>query len=100
MPACSPAATRLQNSLSKCTGNLANACDRLEPLSTSLRTSFNRRASPGLPEPLMPMSNACRSGTPERIIVANWRVNSAMSLSLTLWPRDIACFFTLVAATP
>jgi len=50
---------------------LPKACDRLEPVSTSFRTSFSRRAKAGLPDPLMPMSKACSSGTPDFIIVAS-----------------------------
>ena len=100
MPACSPAATRLQNSLSKCTGCLAKACDRLRPVSTSVRMSLSRRDSAALPEPFMAMSKACSSGTPDFIMVASWRVNSAMSLSLMRPPRVILCFLTLLTWMP
>jgi len=48
----------------------------------------------------MPMSNACSSGTPDFIIVAIWRVNSAMSLSVMRRPRESLRFLTLVTSTP
>ena len=100
MPACSPAATRLQNSLSKWTGCLAKACDRLRPVSTSVRISLSRRDRAGLPEPFMAMSKACSSGTPDFIMVASWRVNSAMSLSVMRPPRAIFSFLILPTWMP
>jgi hypothetical protein len=65
---------------------------QVEPVSTSVRMSLSRRASAGCREPLMAMSKACSSGTPDFIMVASWRVNSAMSLSEMRPPRAIFCF--------
>ena len=40
----------------------------------------------GLAWPLPTMSNDCSSGTPAFIMVASWRVNSAMSLPVIFLP--------------
>jgi hypothetical protein len=86
MPACSPAPTRLQNSESKYSGYLRNACDSAVPVSTSPLMSVNSRATELLAVPLATMSKACSSGTPARIITDSWRVNSVMSFSVIFLP--------------
>jgi hypothetical protein len=46
------------------------------------------------------MSKACKSGTPAFIIVANWRVNRAMSLGLIRLPARMRRFLIFVGKTP
>jgi hypothetical protein len=100
MPACSPACTRLQKSASKYSGYLRNAAASAEPVSTSVLISFRSFATAGLAAPLLTISNDCSSGTPAFIIVASWRVKSAMSFSVTLPPPPMRCFLTLVTRIP
>ena len=83
MPACSPACTRLQYRLSKYSGNLRNAAASAEPVSTSVLMSMSSFPTAGLEAPLLTISNDCSSGTPAFIIVASWRVKSAMSFEPT-----------------
>jgi hypothetical protein len=100
MPPASPASTRLQYSASKCIGCLRNAADRLVPVSTSDRMSPSSLVRRGLVAPRPTMSKACSSGTPAFIMVASWRVNSAMSFCLIELPPLVRRFFTLVSRMP
>ncbi len=59
--------------------------------------SISSRATAALLWPLPTMSKACSSGTPDFIMVASWRVNSVMSLSVMLPPRPSFCF--LISST-
>ena len=100
MPACSPAPTRLQNSGSKYSGNLRKAWFRLVPVSTSPRMSWISLDTDGFAWPLATMSKDCSSGTPAFIIVASWRVNRVMSLSVIFLPLRSDRFLTLVTRMP
>ena len=46
------------------------------------------------------MSNACSSGTPDFIMVAIWRVKSAMSFSVILPPPRVLCFLISTTRMP
>jgi hypothetical protein len=100
MPACSPAATRLQNSASKYSGYLRNAAASEEPVSTSVLISNSSLVTAGLEEPLPTMSKDCRSGTPAFIMVASWRVNRLMSFSPTRPPPLFFCFLIFCTMMP
>src|SRR5512137_275263 len=100
MPACSPAATRLQNSGSKYSGYLRNAWFRLVPVSTSARMSFISRAIEGFAWPRPTMSNDCIRGTPAFSIVDSCRVKRARSLPVILRPREKLSFLIFVAMMP
>ena len=52
------------------------------------------RPTAGLEWPLPTISKACNSGTPDFIMVANWRVNSVTSFSVTDPPLPARCFLT------
>jgi len=81
-------------------GNLRNAPFSDVPVSTSLRISFNSLPTLTLAFPRPTMSKACKSGTPAFIMVAIWRVNSAMSLGLILRPERILRFLIFTGRTP
>jgi hypothetical protein len=92
MPACSPAATRLQYKGSNCSGYFRNACESELPVSTSALISSNNLPTAGLSCPRPTISKVCSSGTPAFIIVANWRVNSVISLSVICRPPLKRCW--------
>jgi hypothetical protein len=74
---------------------LANACLRLDPVSTSVLTSTSSSfCTAGLEWPLPTMSKACSSGTPAFIMVASWRVKKVMSFSVIVPPRRSDCLRT------
>ena len=100
IPACSPAATRLQNRASKYKGYLRNACARLLPVSTSVFMSRSNRVTDGLLCPLATISNDCNNGTPAFIMVASCREKSVMSCSVIFFPPRFDCFFTFGFVMP
>jgi len=100
MPACSPAASRLQYSSSNSRGNWRNACCRLLPASMSWRKSRISSVMAGLAWPLPAMSKACSSGTPAAIMVDSWRVNRAISLCVMALPGPARAALTLLARMP
>src|SRR3954447_4888441 len=67
-------------------GCLPSADDRLLPVSTSLRTSPAMRASSLFSVCSVRIVSARSSDRPELIIVANWRLKTARSFSLTFLP--------------
>ena len=62
--------------------------------------SIIRREKRGLLWPRATISNDCSSGTPERSIVAIWRVKNVMSRSVTLRPPRNVWRLILVMRTP
>ena len=100
VPEASPAATRLQYSVSKWPGCSRNACDMDEPASILFLMSIMRREKRALLWPRATISNDCRRGTPAFSIVASWRVKNVMSFSLTLRPPRNVCRLILTMRMP
>ncbi|MNV88946.1 hypothetical protein D3C71_1831980 [compost metagenome] len=71
-----------------------------EPDSTSLRMSLSSLVTLALVLPRPTMSKACSNGTPAFIMVANWRVKSAISLGLIFLPERIRRFLILDGKMP
>jgi hypothetical protein len=82
VPADSPAPTREQNSWSKWRGYLARDRARPEPAATSFLIVVTSSFIDGFSRPSVTMSKLCTRGTPAFIMVASWRVNTAMSEAL------------------
>jgi hypothetical protein len=79
---------------------LRKAAASAAPVSTSVLMSLRSFATAGFEAPFMTISKDWSKGTPAFIIVASWRVKSAMSLAETLPPHFPRCFLTLVTRMP
>ena len=101
-PACSPAATRLTNRSSKCSGCFASASASAVPPSTSPLIARMSFCIAGFSWPAPMMSNDCTSGMPAVIIVAICREKIAMSAAVTrpCLRNSMLCFLTRVGTTP
>ena len=76
----------MRNSSSNCTGCLLSASYSDEPLSISARTELTSVVMRGFLLPLAMISIELTIGTPAFIIVASWRLNTAMSSGLMRLP--------------
>src|SRR5690606_237078 len=100
MPAASPASTRLQYRASKYMGYLRKAMFSEVPVSTSARMSLSSLVTLGLLLPRPTMSNDCRRGTLVCMLVAIWRVDSALSLGGIFLRDRTGRLLLLVGRTP
>jgi hypothetical protein len=88
IPPASPAATMFTYSSLNALGCLRRASASVCPLSTSYTTAFVTSLSFLFSVCSERMSRACTSGSPELIIVANWRVKMTMSRVAIPEPKE------------